>query len=290
VLGILLASSIAIATFVILHNFDSRRVDQRDIHQSFEQAVDWMRKNEPALLKDQNTFLWWMVSEAALLSRDGYLLDLTERRRVAALSRRGENLWDDLLFGPIRSVSLNTAAQVGTGYKYMYLYALTCDETLLADRKLRRHLESSFCGPLAKTLLTDPHCITHQLIGSEFLTMRQCKVGVSVADRERLHEKLTNQLFFDPRVGDAFVQGLMVLAMTGKCELIRHAWLRSALQQQLKDGGWSGADATFRWGDDIQGITAAYHIDVSVATSNFHTTAQGLLLMAKLDSAPHCVR
>jgi hypothetical protein len=100
-----------------------------------------------------------------------------------------------------------------------------------------------------------------------------------------LQEKVVNQLVWDPRVVDVYIQRVLMLAESGMKQKIKPVWLQRVLDAQLTDGGWDNFYHLFP-------INRAYYVGITYMPtirprkSNFHATAQGVLLLSLLERTP----
>lgn len=120
-------------------------------------------------------------------------------------------------------------------------------------------------------------------------------MGVYLADRRHcsnaekiqhltnvFQEKIINQLIWDPRVVDVYIQRVLMLTLTepGVKNRVKSVWINQILAAQLADGSWNDFHPLFPIGRSYCFGFAGNTIDFRVLKGNFHTTAQSVLLMS----------
>jgi hypothetical protein len=86
-------------------------------------------------------------------------------------------------------------------------------------------------------------------------------------------------------VVDVYLQRVLMLAESGDARSIKPIWLQNVIEAQRPDGGWSGVDPLLPLGAgrylgfDGRGFTLRRPV------SDFHATAQGVLLFSILAQA-----
>jgi len=254
--------------------------DPLKVGASLERGIAWLDGHGDQILRDGNSMLWWMVREAARRTDDSRLAQLFARYEAQYLDHGG-NLWTHLFdegsTEPIRYMEVEQLPY----YNQYFLYALTCDKLLGAEELIQRQNQADFCDHGRYRLM--PACVTHQLMGLRFLQRRQCgdqeAVAVAVA---ALQDKIVHQLTWDVRVVDVYIQRVLMLVDSGAADRVKPIWLRRVLDAQLSDGGWSGTRPIVRLGLSAPLCFTQGGIAFRVPQSNFHATAQGVLLTSLL--------
>ena len=248
---------------------------------SLEESIQWLFDNRMTILQDGNPMLWWMVGESAKLTGDARLRGLFEDYE-SVLKRYPDNVWHHI-FNPASTIPVRMWQISGLpDYNIYFLYGLTCDEELAKEEVVRRQSEVGFCDehhPIS------PACVTHQLMGVRFMQRRKCGNPEEVQRLiEALQKKIVQQLTWDTRVVDVYIQRVLMLTESGARERVKPVWLKNILERQLKDGGWSDFDpiapvGSFRY----LGFTGR-GIGIRNLRSGFHATAQGVFLMSLLSN------
>lgn len=300
-LGLTLLMALGCAWFIMARaaNADVEPVPQALISDAFKRSVAWLRTHEQQVLGDGNAALWWMVSTAAERSGDPDLRAMV--KRSIELSYGGANAtspWRRLV-EPAASIELRDSMIEGLEpYQRFYYYSATC-RPVEADQSgmgSEQFLEANVCQPMwRKVLLSDNVCTTHQLLGIRMARRSGCPLGPKVAALEsELVDDIALQLRLDPVFRDAYIQRVLTMYWVAGPQHVKPIWLRRVLQAQRADGGWSGdrfllglpdwlQPATFRrW----MSVIMPSRFPVGEPESEFHPTAQGLLLMALAMSQP----
>lgn len=260
-------------------------VAQADIRRSFESAKHWVQAHEGAVLGETNSALWWMMRLAAEKSRDPYLNQLYARRMASAYEVGQPSMWEKLIEPRLSAwINFEEAAQTEP-YQQFILYGATCDKGIGELPGIRKNSSRWFCKwALPWAIFRDPACTSHQMVGVLLIKERHCPASFDVPLLERqLMSDIGQQLVADPRVSDGYIQRVMVQAMSGGLAAIDQVALRRVLSAQGKDGGW--ANQHVLWDGGSGRVIAFSHLPFPRLTterlfSDFHATAQGLLLMA----------
>ena len=99
-----------------------------------------------------------------------------------------------------------------------------------------------------------------------------------------LAKKIESLLIWDPRVGDVYIQRVLILTESRHNELVKPVWIKNILDEQLNDGGWASFyKALPLTTDKYLGFSYKF-IDIRRPESNFHTTAQAIYLLSLLST------
>jgi hypothetical protein len=254
-------------------------------------AIDWVLANEARLTTDTNMPLWHMLQYAATISHRNDLIAMVDRAI--------------LQFGPagapkqpwVRFVRPHVDLTF-EGFDFGALYpdqkaffsALTCgayDQLRLLPDDWRHH---NVCRPSAVMAFVDGGvCSTHQLMALMALQRQGCTgMPWDAALVPSLQEDIRLQLQIDPLFRDRYVQRVLMLWWTSGEQAVRPVWLRRVMDAQHDDGRWS-------WTSQLPELPASLQpwalwaaaaqrwpqwVPPRVGAGDFHTTAQGLLLMA----------
>ncbi|HTY03051.1 MAG TPA: hypothetical protein VMC81_04900 [Rhodocyclaceae bacterium] len=265
------------------NNADCSMPDRDQFQRARDSATAWIRANEPAVLDTENPALWHMLREAASLSNDPYLLNLYAKYYDRYLARNPGNVWHHLFDTNARFKIAVAGIDSWPDYGLLFMYGLTCQDDLRNDPRVRGLMEGRACGRVGTpSYFRDPACLTHQLMGVRFVQQSRCE------DRERtdaladdLVAKIGAGTQWDFRVVDAYVQKVLMLAVSHAADRINPRWLVRILDAQQPDGGWDDFDPLIPLGAAGSAIGwCGRGLCLQRPTSNFHTTVQGLYLAA----------
>ena len=298
---ILLTAVISFGWVLIDNNRDETPPTQQELEQSLEASLNWLVKNQQAILSFDNAILWHFLDRAQEISPDPRIQILYNKYRKKYLrpKSRPMSLWVNM-FEPgtdSRPINFSTIAHYNY-YSKHWAYAVSCDSELIKIEEVRAQNHPEFCGNFTAL---NPTCTTHQLMGIRLMQRAQCGDPDELSKvTQVLQRKITDELFYDPRVLDVYIQRAMMLYESGRPDLVKHSWIRNILDQQHDDGGWGnfqpllklngqyvgfghGASVT---GDPRRGKTFMRLIGWGQPTSTFHATAQGVLLLTHLVNTP----
>ncbi len=281
VLSVLLVSIGIYAGFLWHNNRSVEPVSKAEIQQSLHAGVNWLFEHKTAILKEPNPMLWWMLQQSALVTGDPRLKELFLSYEAAYLAHARNNIWRPLFYknswSPVRYESIRQFPY----YNKHFLYALNCDKDLEQHPEISAQNKADFCDshPLR------PACVTHQLMGIRMLQRKKCGDPSALANTVSiLQKKITNQLFYDPRVVDVYVQRVLMLIESGARDKVKPVWLRQVLLAQSKAGGWSNFEPLLTLPGGWSLGFSAHGISVGKQRDGFHATAQGVMLMSLLSA------
>ncbi len=277
---------IAVLTSIYLlavykNNEDINSIDKKTYKVHLEKSISWLQNNQQDILLEKNSMLWWMIYEANKLSHDSRLTSLLQLY-FKQYPKIKSTIWGPLFNGQkvsfIDSFSLSSFPY----YNQHFIYSLHCDADLVKDLAIiAEQNESDFCHQA--NYFYRPACITHQLMGINFLNQNRCHYidGIKRVTSD-LQQDIVNQLTWDVRVVDVYLQRVMMLLITKAQDQVKPIWVQQILDHQLKDGGWGDFDALFNlWGNRSLGLSAKI-ISIGSEKSTFHATAQGVYLLTLL--------
>jgi hypothetical protein len=258
---------------------------------AYEHAKGWIRQNESAVLNEGNAALWWILSDAADVMDDTYLHELVKRYTDAHYPEGSPGLaWKRMVDPQAQAWTMGYDTSELADYQKFFFHAVNCQPVSMAGGDTRLFLQQNMCRPQAsKVLLGDAACTTHHLIGLQLYKRSRCKAVVGVAEVEaELFDDVQAQLLWDPRVRDVYVQRVLVLQWFGRSQQVKPVWLKRVMSAQLADGGWAWSAPMPELPSWLQGLSLGrfwrgFVLQQQLAdpyASDFHPTAQGLLLMA----------
>lgn len=253
-----------------------------DVVASWEKSVSWLMNNRAKVLQDKNPILWWMVGQSAELTGDPRLQALFDDFRHEYKLNYNKSIWQTF-FNPSYYWGENFPAASYNGlsdYHQYFLFSLTCSEEMAAQPVIVAQHDPDFC---LKAHPLSPACLTHQLMGYRFLQRTQCDRVAGLDEKVSiLQRSIEQQLVWDPRVVDVYIQRVLMLEDSGARERIKPRWLQRVLDAQLVDGGWSDLQPLVPLGGGRYFGFNARLAGVDSVKGNFHATAQGLWLTSLL--------
>lgn len=276
---VILAIPITAAAYTIWQN--NRPVAQpgtMELQSALDRSINWLNQNRHSILNKHNHILWHMIQEAGRISGDARLQELFSEYEKTKIANSPNNIWRALYYPhtwtPIR---FDTSRRL-PDYNWFFIYGYTCDDELGKIPLIAAQTELTYCDDQ----ITRPACATHQMMG--FLLMKREQCG----DQALLQEKITslqarirNQLTWDPRIVDVYMQRILMLVESGGQSLVKPVWLNNILGAQQPDGGWSPFMPLIPVGSGKY-IGTKRLLSVETPKSTFHMTAQGTLLFAIL--------
>jgi len=280
-------------TLTILSNKSEAAPSSEEVVHSLAESIGWLKTHESDVLNAPNVMLWRMVRDAAYIGGDPYLNALYN----SAYERYRDSGWSANFWGPILAPGTQMASDIRIGdisgfpdYNKFFMYAATCSEGLASEAAVQRQMSPTLCSVFpTMSNLFHPACSTHQLMGFMLMREHRCTGTVDVDLRiSLLQQRIVRELNVDFRVTDVYLQRVLMLYWTGAANLVQPVWLNKVLKQQRTDGGWSDQHTIAElWGDQILafgGYDSSF-VTMRQAPSNFHATAQGILLLTLVASS-----
>lgn len=280
--GLLLASLILVYGYLVFQNNRAAQYPSADtIHNTFEKSILWLESNRKNILEENNPILWYMIQRAGKISNNPRLLDIFTEYKQRYLINNPNNIWAPFFYPnrwvPIRYENIASLPY----YNHHFIYALLCDNELEKIPSIAEQNHPDFCNkhPLR------PACVTHQLMGIQLLQRSQCGDAEELSATVKiLQERIANQLYYDIRVVDVYLQRILMLIDTGAADLVKPSWIQNVIDAQLADGGWSEFDPLFPLGGNRFFGYGQKFFAVKQPIPSFHTVAQGVLLFSLLDN------
>ncbi len=252
--------------------------DQEQMSTTLENSIRWLTDHRQKILDDHNSILWHMVQRAGDITGDARLKELFADYTRRYLENRPNNIWRPLFYPkswvPVRFEDIAALPY----YNLHFIYALTCDRDLAQIPEIAAQNDPAFCDghPLR------PACATHQMMGLLLLKRSQCGDQVVLENSiQTLQQRIHNQLTWDPRVVDVYLQRVLMLVESGAADTVKPVWLKQLADAQQPDGGWSPFMPVVPIGGG-RSIGINRLPGIGSPRSSFHMTAQGVLLFALL--------
>ena len=120
------------------------------------------------------------------------------------------------------------------------------------------------------------------MMGLLLLKRSQCGDQVQLdSSIETLQQRIHTQMTWDPRVVDVYMQRVLMLVESGAGDTVKPVWLQQLIDAQQPDGGWSAFMPLVPIGGGCS-IGTSRLLSIGAPRSDFHITAQGVLLFALL--------
>lgn len=263
------------------NNRDMAWPDPARIESSFAAGAGWLNAHRERILEHGNPALWWMVQQAAEHSQDPALLALFADYHHRYLER-GRNIWQPLFYpGRWAPIATEDIANL-PDYNLHFLYGISCDPELARHPQVQAQLNADYCDSYPWR----PACVTHQMMGFRFMQRADCgDAQATAAAVNQLHTRIVRQLTWDPRVVDVYLQRVLMLVESGAQQQVRPVWVHRVLDAQQADGGWAAIDPLISLPGNASVGFGARGLTFKHPVSNFHATAQGVLLMGLLRHA-----
>jgi hypothetical protein len=254
--------------------------DNAQIKQTFYNSVQWLNTNYPNIKDTRNPALWWMVKEASDISDNTELSDIFHKYKVRYLDPNPTNIWTpyfEKYYRPLVPDILMFSNY--EPYQVFFVYALSCDKDMGKEPIIRKQLKANFCS----LHYLHPRCVTHQLMSVRLMQERSCGNSAQLAGLSKaLQAKIVNELTYDFRVTDSYIQRVLGLAEAGNFDAIKPVWVQRIIDAQNPDGGWNDLQPLLTLSDTKQIGWSSTLPRYASTKSEFHTTAQGIWLMALL--------
>ncbi|MDH5612464.1 MAG: hypothetical protein OEY66_08420 [Gammaproteobacteria bacterium] len=250
-----------------------------EIQRTFNQSIEWLVVNDLKNKNNHNSALWWMLKEASEISDDKKLTDIYQQYKKQYLDANSPNVWTPYFRKYYRPYVPDITAFLSyKPYQLFFVYALSCDKALARETIIQDQHEADFCG----LHYLSPRCVTHQLMSVRLMQDRSCGDDKQLAAlSQSLQEIIIDELTYDFRVTDSYLQRVLALAEAGNYEAIKPVWVQRIIDAQNEDGGWNDMHPVIPLGNSALGWTSLLPGYAS-NESNFHATAQGVWLMALL--------
>lgn len=266
------------AALFYANNRENAWPEQTRIRASFSAGVGWLSAHREEILRQNNPALWWMVQQSAERTQNPTLLALLADYRDRYLER-GRNIWRPLFF-PGRWVPITHEDTLNLDdYQLHFIYAISCDPELGQSRLIQAQLDPGYCAQHPFR----PACVTHQMMAFRFMQRNDCgDAQATSAAIGHLQESIVQQLTWDPRVVDVYLQRVLMLVESGAKERLHAVWLDRVLAAQQPDGGWAGVDPLLTLPGGLSLSFGPRGLTFKPVRTDFHATAQGVMLMALL--------
>lgn len=262
------------------NNRDVEPSSQAEIKQHFDRSVEWVTSNYSNIEDIQNPILWWMIKQAGLNTNNESLKSIFSKYKKEHLDKMPANLstpmFDKFYRPDVPDIVLLSSLR---DYQLFFFYGLSCDADLGSEPVIQQQIVPGFCS----LHYLQPRCITHQLMGLRFMQRHQCGhediVNSTISD---LQEVLVSELTWDFRVGDAYIQRVLMLVDTGAFGQVKPVWISNILKAQNADGSWDDLHPVLYLGNDYILSHTSTLPKIGKPKADFHATAQAIWLLSLL--------
>jgi len=280
-LALLLAISLFVFSWSVLqNNRNIEVVTPEDIQKHFEKSVSWLEANYSSVENTANPILWWMIKQAAITSNNETLNEIYFKYKTDHLDNNPPNL-STPMFNQYFRPKLPDISVFSKLYDYQtfFFYALSCDENFAVEPLIRKQFMPSFCS----LHFLRQSCTTHQVMGLRFMQRNQCGYD-EVVNRtiSKLKEILISELTWDFRVGDIYIQRVLMMLDLSVYSEVKPIWIKNILSAQNGDGGWDDLDPIIYLGNDYFLGYSTQLFTIKKMKSDFHSTAQAIWLLSML--------
>lgn len=280
--GLLVTGVLVLYLLGVYQNNRDVSYPQRDqLQQHYDLSISWLVNHEDVILNQANPMLWWMLHEAYKLSNDARIAILLQKY-MQRNSRIVQSVWAPLFDYPGRRSMGGYAVEGLPYYNQHFIYALNCSQDIADDIAIvEQQNDAGFCHQAR--YFYRPACITHQLMGINFLYTNKCGLLPDIDEViQSLQQDIVTQLSWDFRVVDVYLQRVMMLLITGAESSVKPVWIERVLEQQLPDGGWGGFVSLIDISQSMSIGLGPRILQTGQEKSDFHATAQGVLILAYL--------
>ncbi len=262
------------------NNRDIASPARAEIEQHFDRSVEWLDLNYSKVENIQNPILWWMIKQAGLNTNNEKLNNIFSKYKKEHLDKMPANLstpmFDKFYRPVVPDIVLLTSLR---DYQLFFFYGLSCDADLGTEPVIQQQMVSGFCS----LHYLKPRCITHQLMGLRFMQRYQCGYEAKVNQTiDELQKILISELTWDFRVGDAYIQRVLMLVDTDAYDQVKPIWISNILKAQNGDGSWDDLHPILHLGSDYIFAHSSTLPKIDKPKADFHTTAQAIWLMSLL--------
>jgi hypothetical protein len=120
-------------------------------------------------------------------------------------------------------------------------------------------------------------------MGLRFMQRYQCGYNDVVESTiNELRQVVISELTWDFRVGDAYIQRVLMLVDSGAYSNVKPVWIKNILAAQNRDGSWDDLDPVMHLGNDKVFAFTSLLPKIQTIKADFHTTAQAIWLLSLL--------
>ena len=279
-LVVLLLFVVMLSVAIYQNNKSAEPVSRYELQQSFERASGWLSDNQNILEKNHNPILWWMLKQAADNTGDEFIMAFYQNYKRKHIDSKPPDIWTPFFRENFRPEVPDIIQLTNySDYQIFFVYSLSCDNYLEEEPIIRSQMSPDFCT----MHYVHPRCITHQLMGLRLMQRYSCGHEQTVKETiASLKNMLVDELTWDFRVGEAYIQRILMLADIGSYDRVKPVWLHRFISAQNPDGGWDDLHPLLPLPGGYKLGFASMLPSIQRPTSNFHATAQAVWLLSIL--------
>lgn len=248
---------------------------------ALDAVAGWLESRQEALIHVENPILFWMIRQAHENTGHEKIGRFYQAYKTQKLDTQPPNLWTPYFDESYRPrVPPLDRLENFHDYQLMFAYSISCDSFMADEPVILAQLEPGFC----RHHFLHPRCVTHQVMGLRFMQRYRCGSDDKVESTlSALQDTMYNEMRWDFRVGDAYIQRVSMLTDSGAGDHVKPVWIRRILEAQNPDGSWDDFHPFIPLpGDRTFGFTSTLPEIRTEVTGNFHTTAQAVWLLSML--------
>ena len=277
---LILGFALTYITYYSLNNINRGSLTVDDIEASYDDGINWLLDNQTTLINTHNPGLWEMMVKISAVTNHPELNALIRRYQNTHYARYRQHPLRFQVYGSgnvdYRQVELHRYPY----YNLLFMYGHSCDNYLKKLDAVQEQLDVRFCR---KHYPISPACKTHQLMGFLLLEKNSCEDPVNNKEViTALTSGIKQQLRFDFRVVDVYLQRVMMLLETENDDQLNPQWIINIINAQNVDGGWDDFMPLIHLPGNKAFGAGSKSFSFEEPQSNFHTTVQGVLLTAYL--------
>ncbi len=273
-----------IAWAVIENNKTVAYPSEARLLMSLDNSVNWLIENQATLVSQHNPILWWMLKKAGENTGHKELKDFYLNYKKKHIDKARPDVWTPMFSEHARPFVPDITLLDYQPYQHFMVYSLNCDKDYEHETTIQAQMRPGFCS----LHYLKPRCITHQMFGLRFMQRYNCGheqlVSGTIAD---LQDTIVDELTWDFRVGDAYIQRVLMLTDSGAFHQVKPVWVDRILKAQNLDGGWDDIHPLLSLPDGRVFGLGTTRLKLSEPVSNFHATAQAVWLLSMLLSSEH---
>jgi hypothetical protein len=209
---------------VVHNNFGDGSVSDKDIQDSFNDAVDWLKNNRHQIENTNNPILWWMLGEAAYISNNNDLEEIFTEYKNKNYEKYSHSPWSYLFFKTKPILTQNEALLFSLpDYNLHFIYGLSCNSELAGLDVIKMQNKTDFCW---KKYPLSSACLTHQMMAFRFMQRTACSEVSGLSEKvESISEFIRFQSILDFRVVDVYIQRVLMQIDSGNRNKINRRWI-----------------------------------------------------------------
>lgn len=256
------------------NNVEIEPPTKNELNIALNNAIKWLEVNEPAIVKNHNSALWWILREAYLELDNKRLEKLYLNYKHTFLDNVPRNVWSPYFFDNYKPAIKDIYELYPLReYQLLFVYSLSCSANIEDEPVIQKQLKSNYCS----NHFLHTRCVTHQLMAVRRLNKTQC--GNYEELSSELLKTIRQEITYDFRVTDSYIQRGLMLAESN--HVLKPIWISKILAAQQDDGGWADFYPLIKLGG-VEVGSASTSFKKGPGKSDFHMTAQAIWFLSLL--------